>query len=146
MLKHNEGYCLSADRLPNVYITNVPWFREDSFTTVRWVMSPFVSFFFFFFFPADLRIAFAVFCRVSTSVPSVTEISGMLHTSRPDNSSDVLLQLHTAPNCQYKVLLSTSPRLLGRVTTSDFLYMLMIIQDNCVLSVLISSGFNLRCQ
>lgn len=37
------------------------------------------------------------------SMPSLTEISGMLHTSRPDNSSDVLLQLHTAPNCMYKV-------------------------------------------
>lgn len=29
----------------------------------------------------------------------------MLHTSRPDNSSDVLLQLHTAPNCFYRVRL-----------------------------------------
>lgn len=77
---------------------------------------------------ADLRVAFTVFCPVSTSVPSVTEISGMLHTSRPDNSSDVLLQLHTAPNCQYKVLLS----ICCSVTTSDFLYMLMIIQDNGV--------------
>uniref|UniRef100_A0A3Q3LXG3 GPI inositol-deacylase n=1 Tax=Mastacembelus armatus TaxID=205130 RepID=A0A3Q3LXG3_9TELE len=60
------------DRLPSVYRISVPWFREDSLTTV--------------------------------SVPSVTEISGMLHTSRPDNNSGVLLQLHTAPNCQYKVL------------------------------------------
>lgn len=72
------------DRLPNVYRINVPWFREDSLTTV--------------------------------SVPSVTEISGMLHTSRPDNSSGVLLQLHTAPNCQYKVSVRTSlPRVLGQI-------------------------------
>uniref|UniRef100_A0A668A9D9 GPI inositol-deacylase n=1 Tax=Myripristis murdjan TaxID=586833 RepID=A0A668A9D9_9TELE len=63
------------ERLPNVYRMKVPWFREDSLTTV--------------------------------STPSVTEISGMLHTSRPDNTSGVLLQLHTAPNCQYKVLLIT---------------------------------------
>uniref|UniRef100_A0A3B4TSS8 GPI inositol-deacylase n=1 Tax=Seriola dumerili TaxID=41447 RepID=A0A3B4TSS8_SERDU len=49
------------------------------------------------------------------SVPSVTEISGMLHTSRPDNTSGVLLQLHTAPNCQYKVSIRTSlPRVLGQ--------------------------------
>ncbi|XP_059199489.1 GPI inositol-deacylase [Centropristis striata] len=72
------------DRLPNVYRIHVPWFGEDSLTTV--------------------------------SVPSVTEISGMLHTSRPDNSSGVLLQLHTAPNCQYKVSVRTSlPRVLGQI-------------------------------
>ncbi|TMS06302.1 GPI inositol-deacylase [Larimichthys crocea] len=72
------------DRLPNVYRINVPWFREDSITTV--------------------------------SVPSVTEISGMLHTGRPDNTSGVLLQLHTAPNCQYKVSIRTSlPRVLGQI-------------------------------
>ncbi|KAM7407872.1 hypothetical protein PAMA_003572 [Pampus argenteus] len=72
------------DRLSNVYRMKVPWFREDSLTTV--------------------------------SVPSVTEISGMLHTSRPDNSSGVLLQLHTAPNCQYKVSVRTSlPRVLGQI-------------------------------
>ncbi|XP_041662465.1 GPI inositol-deacylase [Cheilinus undulatus] len=72
------------DRLPNVYRMNVPWFREDSLTTV--------------------------------SVPSVTEILGMLHTSRPDNTSGVLLQLHTAPNCQYKVSIRTSlPRVLGQI-------------------------------
>ncbi len=35
--------CLSADRLPNVYRINVPWFREDSLTTVRLVMSASVS-------------------------------------------------------------------------------------------------------
>ncbi|XP_041718881.1 GPI inositol-deacylase-like [Coregonus clupeaformis] len=52
----------------------------------------------------------------TSSVPSVTEISGMLHTSRPDNTSGVLLQLHTAPNCQYKVSVRTSfPRVLGQV-------------------------------
>ncbi|XP_029566698.1 GPI inositol-deacylase isoform X1 [Salmo trutta] len=73
-----------ADRLPNVYIMKVPWFREDSVTT--------------------------------SSIPSVTEISGMLHTSRPDNSAGVLLQLHTAPNCHYKVSVRTSfPRVLGQV-------------------------------
>ncbi|XP_037646873.1 GPI inositol-deacylase [Sebastes umbrosus] len=75
---------VQKDRLPNVYRINVPWFREDSLTTV--------------------------------SVPSVTEISGMLHTSRPDNTSGVLLQLHTAPNCQYKVSVRTSlPRVLGQI-------------------------------
>ncbi|XP_014028444.2 GPI inositol-deacylase isoform X2 [Salmo salar] len=73
-----------ADRLPNVYIMKVPWFREDSVTT--------------------------------SSIPSVTEISGMLHTSSPDNSAGVLLQLHTAPNCHYKVSVRTSfPRVLGQV-------------------------------
>ncbi|KAG7240491.1 hypothetical protein INR49_026775 [Caranx melampygus] len=52
----------------------------------------------------------------TASVPSVTEISGMLHTSRPDNTSGVLLQLHTAPNCQYKVSIRTSlPRVLGQI-------------------------------
>uniref|UniRef100_A0A8C3AFM7 GPI inositol-deacylase n=1 Tax=Cyclopterus lumpus TaxID=8103 RepID=A0A8C3AFM7_CYCLU len=52
----------------------------------------------------------------TASVPSVTEISGMLHTSCPDNISGVLLQLHTAPNCQYKVSVRTSlPRMLGQV-------------------------------
>ncbi|XP_034549496.1 GPI inositol-deacylase [Notolabrus celidotus] len=72
------------ERLPNVYRIHVPWFREDSLTTV--------------------------------SVPSVTEISGMLHTSRLDNTSGVLLQLHTAPNCQYKVSVRTSlPRVLGQI-------------------------------
>lgn len=52
----------------------------------------------------------------TVSVPSVTEISGMLHTSRPDNTSGVLLQLHTAPNCQYKVSIRTSlPKVLGQI-------------------------------
>ncbi|XP_053733811.1 GPI inositol-deacylase [Synchiropus splendidus] len=52
----------------------------------------------------------------TVSIPSVTEISGMLHTSSPDNTSSVVLQLHTAPNCQYKVSLRTSlPRVLGQV-------------------------------
>uniref|UniRef100_A0A1A8JMA2 GPI inositol-deacylase n=1 Tax=Nothobranchius kuhntae TaxID=321403 RepID=A0A1A8JMA2_NOTKU len=74
---------VTKDRLPSVYRMKVPWFREDSFTTV--------------------------------SVPSVAEISGMLHTSRPDNTSSVLLQLHTAPNCQYKVSVRTSlPKVLGQ--------------------------------
>lgn len=34
---------LFADRLPNVYRIMVPWFREDSLTTVRLVMSVSVS-------------------------------------------------------------------------------------------------------
>ncbi|KAG7467475.1 hypothetical protein MATL_G00154330 [Megalops atlanticus] len=52
----------------------------------------------------------------TASLPSVTEISGMLHTSRPGNTSSVVLQLHTAPNCQYKVLVRTSfPKVLGQV-------------------------------
>ncbi|KAM3861858.1 GPI inositol-deacylase [Diretmus argenteus] len=75
---------VQKDRLSSVYRMKVPWFREDSLTTV--------------------------------STPSVTEISGMLHTSRPDNSSGVLLQLHTAPNCQYKVSVRASfPRVLGQM-------------------------------
>ena len=41
---------------------------------------------------------------LSLSIPSITEISGMLHTSRPVNTSSARLLLHTAPNCQYKVL------------------------------------------
>lgn len=52
----------------------------------------------------------------TANVPSVTEISGMLHTSRPDNTTGVLLELHTAPNCQYKVSVRTSlPRVLGQI-------------------------------
>nr|XP_061782388.1 GPI inositol-deacylase isoform X2 [Nerophis lumbriciformis] len=52
----------------------------------------------------------------TASVPSVTEISGMLHTCSPDNVSSVHLQLHTAPNCQYKVSVRTSlPMVLGQV-------------------------------
>uniref|UniRef100_A0A3P9C958 GPI inositol-deacylase n=1 Tax=Maylandia zebra TaxID=106582 RepID=A0A3P9C958_9CICH len=89
--KVQKGECVLLDQeahvlmlLPSVYRIKVPWFREDSLTTV--------------------------------SVPSVTEISGMLHTSRPDNTSGALLQLHTAPNCQYKVSIRTSlPRVLGQI-------------------------------
>lgn len=52
----------------------------------------------------------------TASTPSLAEISAMLHTSRPDNASTVLLQLHTAPNCQYKVSIRTSfPKVLGQV-------------------------------
>ncbi|XP_041929415.1 GPI inositol-deacylase [Alosa sapidissima] len=52
----------------------------------------------------------------TASIPSVTEISGMLHTSRLDNTSSALLLLHTAPNCQYKVSVRTSfPKVLGQV-------------------------------
>ncbi|XP_068186136.1 GPI inositol-deacylase isoform X2 [Antennarius striatus] len=52
----------------------------------------------------------------TVTVPSVAEISGMLHTSRPDNTSCALLLLHTAPNCQYKVSVRTSlPRVLGQI-------------------------------
>ncbi|XP_076012185.1 GPI inositol-deacylase isoform X2 [Genypterus blacodes] len=72
------------DRTPNVYRMQVPWFKEDSLTTV--------------------------------SVPSVTEMSGMLHTRGLDNTSAVLLQLHTAPNCQYKVSVRTAfHRVLGQM-------------------------------
>lgn len=75
---------MPKERLANVYRLKVPWFREDSLTTV--------------------------------SVPSVTEISGMLHTSRPDNTSSALLQLHTSPNCQYKVSVRISfTKVLGQV-------------------------------
>lgn len=75
---------MPKERLSDVYRLKVPWFREDSLTTI--------------------------------SAPSVTEISGMLHTSRPDNSSCAILQLHTAPNCQYKVTVRTSlPKVLGQV-------------------------------
>ncbi|KAL1267888.1 hypothetical protein QQF64_033251 [Cirrhinus molitorella] len=50
------------------------------------------------------------------SIPSVSEIYSMLHTSRPDNASSALLQLHTAPNCQYKVSIRTSfPKVLGQI-------------------------------
>ncbi|XP_066543052.1 GPI inositol-deacylase [Hoplias malabaricus] len=53
---------------------------------------------------------------VTASIPSVTEISGMLHTARSDNTSSALLQLHTAPNCQYKVSVRTSfPKVLGQI-------------------------------
>ncbi|KAM6986217.1 LOW QUALITY PROTEIN: GPI inositol-deacylase [Aplochiton taeniatus] len=52
---------------------------------------------------------------LTASVPSVTEISGMLHTSRPDDTSSVLLQLHTAPNCQYKISVRTSFPKAGQV-------------------------------
>ncbi|XP_041857330.1 GPI inositol-deacylase isoform X2 [Melanotaenia boesemani] len=52
----------------------------------------------------------------TVSVPSVSEISGMLHMSRPDNASGVLLQLHTAPNCQYKVSVRASlSKVMGQV-------------------------------
>uniref|UniRef100_A0A8C6WMV2 GPI inositol-deacylase n=1 Tax=Neogobius melanostomus TaxID=47308 RepID=A0A8C6WMV2_9GOBI len=75
---------MPKERLSNVYRLKVPWFREDSLTTI--------------------------------GAPSVTEISGMLHTSRPDNSSSAVLQLHTSPNCQYKVSVRTSlPKVLGQV-------------------------------
>ncbi|XP_047670998.1 GPI inositol-deacylase [Tachysurus fulvidraco] len=53
---------------------------------------------------------------VTAGIPSVTEISGMLHTSRKDNSSSALLQLHAAPNCQYKISVRTSfPKVLGQI-------------------------------
>ncbi|KAJ8350508.1 hypothetical protein SKAU_G00256380 [Synaphobranchus kaupii] len=52
----------------------------------------------------------------TASLPSATEIAAMLHTSRPGNTSSALLQLHTAPNCQYKILVRTSfPKVLGQV-------------------------------
>ncbi|XP_016389878.1 GPI inositol-deacylase-like [Sinocyclocheilus rhinocerous] len=50
------------------------------------------------------------------SIPSVSEIYSMLHSSRPDNATSALLQLHTAPNCQYKVSIRTSfPKVLGQI-------------------------------
>ncbi|XP_051998972.1 GPI inositol-deacylase [Xyrauchen texanus] len=52
----------------------------------------------------------------TASIPSVSEIYGMLHTSRRDGSSNALLQLHTAPNCQYKVSIRTSvSKVLGQI-------------------------------
>ncbi|XP_069052617.1 GPI inositol-deacylase isoform X1 [Lepisosteus oculatus] len=52
----------------------------------------------------------------AASVPSVTEIFAKLHTSRPDNSSSAILQLHTSPDCQYKVSVQTSFfQVLGQV-------------------------------
>ncbi|XP_052421902.1 GPI inositol-deacylase isoform X1 [Carassius gibelio] len=52
----------------------------------------------------------------TASIPSVSDIYSTLHTSRPDNASSALLQLHTAPNCQYKVSIRTSiPKVLGQI-------------------------------
>ncbi|KAJ8252811.1 hypothetical protein GJAV_G00205880 [Gymnothorax javanicus] len=52
----------------------------------------------------------------TASLPSVIEIPAMLHTSRPGNTSNAVLQLHTAPNCQYKILVRTSfPKVVGQV-------------------------------
>lgn len=72
-----------------------------------------------FFSPAHSRLTSPhILCGLrGASVPSATEISGMLHTSRPDNSSDVLLQLHTAPNCQYKVTVRNVEILIKRIVT-----------------------------
>ncbi|XP_066543619.1 GPI inositol-deacylase [Amia ocellicauda] len=80
-----ESQCKGTkERLPSVSRLTVPWFREDSFTTM--------------------------------SVPSATQIFVKLHTSRPDNSSSAALQLHTAPDCQYKVSVQTSfLQVLGQV-------------------------------
>ncbi|XP_026862614.2 GPI inositol-deacylase [Electrophorus electricus] len=56
---------------------------------------------------------------VTAGIPSVTEMSGMLHTSRHDNTSSALLQLHTSPNCQYKVSVRSSfSKVLGQVLRS----------------------------
>ncbi|XP_053351875.1 GPI inositol-deacylase [Clarias gariepinus] len=53
---------------------------------------------------------------VTAGIPSATEISGMLHTNRQDNTSSALLQLHTAPNCQYKISVRASfPKVLGQI-------------------------------
>ncbi|XP_037395467.1 GPI inositol-deacylase [Pygocentrus nattereri] len=53
---------------------------------------------------------------VTAGIPSVTEMSGMLHMPHHDNTSSALLQLHTAPNCQYKVSVRTSfPKVLGQI-------------------------------
>lgn len=156
-LKHNNDHCLSADRLPNVYIMNVPWFREDSFTTVRWVMSPYVSF--------SGRFTYRVHCSVIC--PPVCHqwlrsqgcsIQVVQTTAQMSSFSSTL---PPTANIRYYYV-STTPQLLGRVTTSDFLYMLMIIRDNCGFflssirrlncernkwfSVLMSSDFYLRCR
>lgn len=109
---------LCTDRLPNVYIMKVPWFREDSVTTSRQDLTTCPSiclsvqsydiwlFLNLMYLPVTQwkTVIYFVYPCISLSIPSVTEISGMLHTSRPDNSAGVLLQLHTAPNCHYKVL------------------------------------------
>ncbi|TSM60577.1 GPI inositol-deacylase [Bagarius yarrelli] len=53
---------------------------------------------------------------ITAGLPSVTEISAMLHTSRQDNTSSALFQLHAAPNCQYKISMRTSfPKVLGQI-------------------------------
>ena len=71
----------------------------------------------FIFFDVDIVVGGVfldgILCVWSPSLPSVTEIAAMLHTSRPGNTSSALLQLHTAPNCQYKVsAASASPAIL----------------------------------
>lgn len=61
------------------------------------------------------------------SIPSVSDIYSMLHTSRPDNTSSALLQLHTAPNCQYKVFhphLLFSQRRTYQLSATNFVFCL----------------------
>lgn len=65
-------------------------------------MSCILYLFQFFFYPSGTCLV--VYDMFFSSIPSVTEIGAMLHTSRQDNTSSALLQLHTAPNCQYKVI------------------------------------------
>ncbi|RXN29249.1 GPI inositol-deacylase-like isoform X2 [Labeo rohita] len=94
----------TKERLPSVYRVKVPWFHEDSFVMARVTMV------------VLFMICFFVFVFPHPSIPSVSEINSMLHTSRPDNTSSALLQIHTAPNCQYKVSIRTSfPKVLGQI-------------------------------
>lgn len=95
------------ERLSSIYRLKVPWFREDSFVTAGYLSkASCITFFVFLFLPTwyifDFLVVLVKF--VISSIPSATEMNGMLHTSRQDNTSSVLLQLHTAPNCQYKVI------------------------------------------
>ncbi|XP_077392151.1 GPI inositol-deacylase [Festucalex cinctus] len=76
----------------------------------------------------------------TASVPSVTEISGMLHTNRPDNESTVVLQLHTAPNCQYKVSVRTSlPKVLGQILR----FFVPMVPVYTTVTLLLACGFQL---
>lgn len=100
-------YTFIVERLPSVYRLKVPWFREDSFITSGYI-SKASHVTCFIYLPVFTFLVHVVFWLVLIniiiySIPSVTEISAMLHTSRQDNTSSALLQLHTAPNCQYKV-------------------------------------------
>lgn len=99
-----------VERLPSIYRLKVLWFREDSFVTAGYLSkASHITYFFFFdllFLPTwyIFYLLVVLINFVISSIPSVTEMSGMLHTSRQDNTSSALLQLHTAPNCQYKVI------------------------------------------
>uniref|UniRef100_A0A4W4DUK2 GPI inositol-deacylase n=1 Tax=Electrophorus electricus TaxID=8005 RepID=A0A4W4DUK2_ELEEL len=73
---------------------------------------------------------------VTAGIPSVTEMSGMLHTSRHDNTSSALLQLHTSPNCQYKVIFHRTHRCCGPVLlvyTAAVLLLALRRQLGCII-------------